>query len=123
MSTILMSIKPEYVEKIFNGTKKYEYRKRKCKKNIDRIIVYSTNPIKKVVGELVIEDILEDNKNVIWEKTKLYSGIVKEKYDYYFNNQDTAVAYKIKSYKLYDTKKELSDFNVKTSPQSYIYIE
>lgn len=123
MSTILMSIKPEYVEKLFNGTKKYEYRKKRCKKNIDKIIVYSTNPVKKVVGELEIEDILEDNKEVIWEKTKLYSGIVREKYDSYFKKEDTAVAYKIKSYKLYDTKKELSDFNIKASPQSYVYIK
>lgn len=123
MSTILMSIKPEYVEKLFNGTKKYEYRKKKCKKSIDKIIVYSTNPVKKVVGELEIEDILEDSKEVIWEKTKLHSGIVKEKYDSYFKKEDTAVAYKIKSYKLYDTKKELSDFNIKASPQSYVYIK
>lgn len=123
MSTILMSIKPEYVEKLFNGTKKYEYRKKRCKKNIDKIIVYSTNPVKKVVGELEIEDILEDNKEVIWEETKLYSGIVKEKYDSYFKKEDTAVAYKIKSYKLYDNKKELSDFNIKASPQSYVYIK
>lgn len=123
MSTILMSIKPEYVEKLFNGTKKYEYRKKRCKKNIDKIIVYSTSPVKKVVGELEIEDILEDNKEAIWDKTKLFSGIVKEKYDSYFKKEDTAVAYKIKSYKLYDTKKELSDFNIKTSPQSYVYIK
>lgn len=123
MSTILMSIKPEYVEKLFNGTKKYEYRKKRCKKNIDKIIVYSSNPVKKVVGELEIEDILEDSKEVIWEKTKLHSGIVKEKYDSYFKKEDTAVAYKIKSYKLYDTKKELSDFNIKASPQSYVYIK
>lgn len=123
MSTVLMSIKPEYVEKIFNGTKKYEYRKKRCKKNIDKIIVYSTSPIRKVVGELEIEDILEDNKEVIWNKTKLFSGVVKEKYDLYFKNQDTAVAYKIKSYKLYDTEKELSDFNIKASTQSYVYIK
>ena len=38
MSKILMSIKPEYVDKIFSGEKKYEYRKRLCKKKIDTII-------------------------------------------------------------------------------------
>ena len=36
MSTILMSIKPEYVNKIFSGEKKYEYRKRICKNNIEK---------------------------------------------------------------------------------------
>lgn len=123
MSTILMSIKPEYVEKIFNGTKKYEYRKKKCKKNIDKIIVYSTSPIKKIVGELEIETVLVSSKNIIWEKTNLYGGIEKEKYFQYFNNQDIAVAYKIKSYKLYEKEKDLIDLNIAVPPQSYVYIK
>ena len=57
MSIILMSIKPEYVDKIFSGEKKYEYRKRLCKEKIDTIIVYSSSPIQKVVGELKIKQI------------------------------------------------------------------
>ena len=31
MSTILLSIKPEYAKKIIDGTKKYEFRKRLAK--------------------------------------------------------------------------------------------
>ena len=33
MCTILMSINPEYVDKIIAGNKKYEYRKVKAKKS------------------------------------------------------------------------------------------
>ena len=51
MGKILLSIKPIYVNKILNGTKKYEYRKRKPKRNdIGKLIIYSTSPIKKVVS-------------------------------------------------------------------------
>ena len=39
MSTILISIKPEYVEKIFDGSKKYEYRRRLANKAVDKILV------------------------------------------------------------------------------------
>lgn len=46
MATILLSIKPEYVDKIFTRTKKYEYRKRLSQLPVDKIIVYSTDPIK-----------------------------------------------------------------------------
>ena len=70
MSTILMSIKPEYVNKIFSGEKRYEYRKRICKNNIEKVIVYSSYPVQKVVGELIIKDILYDKKDIIWNKTK-----------------------------------------------------
>ena len=122
MSTVLMSIKPEYVNKIFSGEKKYEYRKRICKEKIDRIIVYSTFPIQKVVGELKIKQVLYDKKNNIWNKTNRYGGITKNKYDKYYENCDYAVAYEIEKAILYDKQKDLKDFNVRTAPQSYVYI-
>ena len=122
MSIILMSIKPEYVDKIFSGKKKYEYRKRMCKKKIDTIIVYSSSPIQKVVGELKIKQVLYNRKSIIWDKTNRYGGITKTKYDKYYENCDYAVAYEIEKAILYDKQKDLKDFNVRTAPQSYVYI-
>ena len=122
MSKILMSIKPEYVIKIFSGEKKYEYRKRLCKEKIDTIIVYSSSPIQKVVGELKIKQVLYDKKNVIWNKTNKYGGITKIKYDNYYENCGYVVAYEIEKAILYDKQKDLKDFNVRTAPQSYVYI-
>lgn len=122
MSKILMSIKPEYVDKIFSGEKRYEYRKRLCKEMINTIIVYSSSPIKKVVGELKIKKVLYDNKSIIWNKTNRYGGIMKTKYDKYYENCDYAVAYEIEKTILYDKQKDLKDFNVRVAPQSYVYI-
>ena len=122
MSIILMSIKPEYVDKIFSGEKKYEYRKRLCKEKIDTIIVYSSFPIQKVVGELKIKQVLYDKKTIIWNKTNRYGGITKTKYDKYYENCDYAVAYEIEKAILYDKQKELKNFNVRMAPQSYVYI-
>ena len=122
MSIILMSIKPEYVDKIFSGEKKYEYRKRMCKEKIDTIIVYSSSPIQKVVGELKIKQVLYDKKTIIWNTTYKRGGITKIKYDKYYENCDYAVAYEIEKAILYDKQKDLKNFNVKTAPQSYVYI-
>ena len=122
MSIILMSIKPEYVDKIFSGEKKYEYRKRLCKEKIDTIIVYSSSPIQKVVGELKIKQVLYNKKSIIWDKTNRYGGITKTKYDKYYENCSYAVAYEIEKSILYDKQKDLKDFNVKKAPQSYVYI-
>lgn len=45
---VLLSINPEYVEKIFSGIKKYEYRRSIFKNEaVDTIVIYSTSPIKK----------------------------------------------------------------------------
>ena len=46
MATILLSVKPKYIEKIFNGTKKYEFRKKLAKLDVSKIILYSTSPCK-----------------------------------------------------------------------------
>ena len=122
MSIILMSIKPEYVDKIFSGEKKYEYRKRMCKEKIDTIIVYSSSPIQKVVGELKIKQVLYDKKTIIWNTTYKRGGITKIKYDKYYENCDYAVAYEIEKAILYDKQKDLKNFNVRMAPQSYVYI-
>ena len=36
MCTILLPIKPEYVAKIINGSKIYEYRKKQCKSTVKK---------------------------------------------------------------------------------------
>ena len=56
---VLLSIKPEFVEKIFAGTKKYEFRKSLFKKSgVKYVVIYASAPIKRVVGEFEIDDIL-----------------------------------------------------------------
>lgn len=123
MQNILISINPEYAEKILNGTKKYEYRKIKCKKNIDKIIIYSTFPVMKVVGEAKVEEILEDTPENIWNKTKKYSGVNKDFYKKYFNNKEKAIAYKLKDVKKYNVPKDLFSYGIKNAPQSFVYIK
>ena len=124
MCKILISIKPEYVSEILSGRKKYEYRKVKAKKdNIDKMIIYATAPIMKVVAEIEILNILEDSPDLIWEYTKKYSGITKSFYDKYYKNKDTAVAYQLGRIEEYDVPKELSELGIFYSPQSFIYID
>ena len=123
MYNMLISIKPEYVENIFNGSKKYEYRKIRCKQDIDKIIIYSTYPIMKVVGEAKVEKILEDSPDRIWEKTKKYSGIDLNFYQKYFKDRSKAIAYKLTNIKKYDSPKELSSYGIKAAPQSFVCIQ
>lgn len=122
MCNMLISINPEHVENIFNGSKKYEYRKVKCKQNIDKMIIYSTSPVMKVVGEADVEKILEDSPVSIWEETKLYSGIDLKFYQKYFKDRSTAIAYKLTNIKKYNVPKNLSCYGIKTAPQSFIYV-
>ena len=116
MSKILMSIKPVYVEKILSGEKCYEYRKTIPKKKVSKIIIYSTSPVKKVVGEVSVKNILMLEKEELWDKTKDKSGTSKEFYDSYFKNKNIAVAYELGEIKIYNPYKELSDLGDKEIP-------
>jgi len=124
MCKILMPINPVHVEKIMYGIKKYEYRKILPKKReIDTMLIYSTSPIKKVVGEAEILEILIDNKEVIWNKTKDNSGIDKLFYDKYYKNKEIAVAYKLGKITKYNKPKELKEFGINYYPQSFVYLD
>jgi predicted transcriptional regulator len=72
---MLLSINPEHVEKILSGKKQYEFRKVRCKSDVDKIIIYSTAPQKMVVAEAEIEEIIEDDINEVWRQTKSLAGI------------------------------------------------
>lgn len=122
MCNMLISINPEHVENIFNGTKKYEYRKIKCKQEIDKIIIYSTAPVMKVVGEAKVEEILEDSPEKIWNLTEKDSGINKKFFNKYYENKEKAVAYKLTDIMKYDLPKDLSSYGIKTAPQSFVYV-
>ncbi|WP_268624270.1 ASCH domain-containing protein [Paenibacillus alvei] len=122
---VLISIKPEYASQIFTGVKKYEYRKTIFKRdNVESLLVYATNPVKKIIGEIFIEEILEDSPNNIWEATKEYSGVSYNFFMQYYANKSKGYAIKIKKAVLFERPIGLSDLErpIK-APQSFCYIE
>ncbi|USK71725.1 ASCH domain-containing protein [Peribacillus asahii] len=123
MCNILLSIHPQFVEKIFNGEKRYEFRKIKTKRNPKKILIYSTSPISRVVGEADIENILIDTPDKIWEKTSFYSGIDEKFFQKYYKNKEQAVAYQLKNIVVYNKPKKLKEFGLHTAPQSFVYVQ
>lgn len=122
MCKILLSINPEHVENIFNGTKEYEFRKIKCKEPVEKIIIYSTAPVMKVVGEAKVEKIIEGSPSEVWQQTKKKSGIDDKFYFEYYRGKMTAIAYKLIDVVRYTTPKELTSFGLKYAPQSFVYL-
>jgi predicted transcriptional regulator len=121
---VLISIKPQFALKIFDGTKQYEYRKRVFKNSdVNAVVVYASSPMKKVIGEFTIDELMEEEPEAIWEMTKKYSGITKDYFDKYFLNCDRAFAIKVKDFIRYKVPKELIDFDLKFAPQSFVYLK
>jgi len=120
---VLLSIKPEFAYKIFDGTKKYEFRKSIFKrKDVNKIIVYASSPVQQVIGEFEIANILCAELEILWQMTQQFSGISKEFYDEYFANKEKAFAIQVGSVRKYQSPKFLSDFDVDYAPQSFAYL-
>lgn len=123
MSRMLLSIKPEYVKKILSGKKKFEYRKFHCRDDVNTVIIYSTAPEKKVVAEVELLDIVEGDLEYVWQMTKNESGILKRSYREYYKDREIATAYHLGKVTIYDIPKQLSDFGLNYTPQSFAYLE
>ena len=121
MNKIIVSINPRHVNNIINGSKRYEYRTRIASKDVNKLLIYETAPIKKVVAEVDVIEILSLDPNTLWEQTKDYSGISKEFFFFYFKNRSVAYAYKLGKVKVYDEPKSLIEFGLRTAPQSFAY--
>lgn len=122
MCKIVLSINPEYVEKIFDGTKKYEYRKIKCKRKVDKIIIYETFPVMKIVGEAEVKDILEESPEEMWKKTKDFSGTTSKFFSNYYEGCKNAIAYELENIQKYDKPQNLSEYGITVPPQSFVYL-
>jgi predicted transcriptional regulator len=122
---ILLSIKPEFAEKIFIGSKKFEFRKIIFKnKSVKTVVVYVTRPIGKIVGEFDISEVIYDEPNLLWNRTQEFAGITKEFFEAYFRGRERGFALAIGDVRKYD--EPISPDNIIknfTPPQSFIYLD
>ena len=121
---VLLSIKPQYVEKILNGTKKYEFRRTLFKKPVRRIEIYSSSPVRKLVGTFIPGKIVQDSPRNLWEWFHKDSGVTEEEFFSYFHKKDFGYAIEIAQVDLYPTP--IDPFFESPGfipPQSFVYRE
>jgi len=120
---VILSIKPEFANKIFDGTKKYEFRRAIFKNpDIKKVVVYSSSPIQKIIGEFEIDHIITHDPETLWSKTKKHSGISQDYFFEYFGDKQMGFAIKVKNTKLYRVPKCIrEDYNL-FPPQSFLYL-
>lgn len=121
---ILLSIRPEYVDKILDGSKRFEYRKRLYRDpDVTSIVIYATKPIGKVVGEFLIKETHTAHPDDLWESTKDYSGISKGFFDQYFEGRDVAYAIEVERVIKYQKPRPIESIIPSgVPPQSFTYI-
>ena len=121
---ILLSIKPKYSEKIFSGEKRYEFRKQKPRRFVNRVFIYESSPSKVIVGWFSVKRIHSGSPEEIWERCKDFSGIDKKNYISYCNGAKIIHALEINEIFKFDDPidpcETIPDFK---PPQSFRYLE
>ena len=112
MFKMILSISPEDIELIIKGKKKYDFRKFYCKALIKTILLYVKHPVKAIVGEAEILNIIKNTPENVWKITKKFAGMSKEDFDVYYCDKNVAIAYELGNIKIYKTPKCLKDFNL-----------
>lgn len=126
MVKALLSVKPEYAEKILSGEKIYEFRRRIFKrKDVDILVIYATRPQCRVVAEARIGGIMESTPEDIWKRTNRHGGISHDRFMDYFAGRETAYAIELRSVRRFGRPRTLSEYapKVKSAPQSFIYVD
>jgi predicted transcriptional regulator len=92
----LLSIKPQYSERILSGEKKFELRKRKLgTRPGDVVVIYTSSPTRALTGAFIVQDEFEMPVTALWSLHRNDLGIRKEDYAEYFRDRDYAVAISI----------------------------
>lgn len=122
--SVLLSIKPKFVSEIINGSKLYEFRKAIFKRDVEFIWVYASAPTKKIVGKLLVDHIIEDSPQNLWQNFRNFSGIDEKGFFEYFAGKDKGYAIKIKKYIGFSEPIDPYTKNPNfTPPQSYAYLD
>lgn len=84
VSPLVLSIGPEYANKIVSGTKSVELRRKFSKRWIgSRTVVYATSPEKRLVGEARIANVVNGDPDRIWNAFGGELGCSRQEFDSY----------------------------------------
>jgi predicted transcriptional regulator len=124
---IFVSIHPQYADKILDGIKTVELRRRFPILNglQGRLLIYSTTPVKSVIGYVEIEDVHYMPIKELWSEYSQFAHINKKDFLTYFSGVTGGYAVELKNPQRFN--KPISIEYLKKNygmiaPQSYRYL-
>lgn len=110
MKTGIISINPEFADRIFDGSKKYEFRRKAPRVDSTfRLLVYATAPRRALIGEIVVSQVITDTPPRLWARTSHAAGIDEERFVAYFQGLDQANALEIETTKRFPAARPLEE--------------
>lgn len=125
--TLLISVKPQFAERIFAGAKRVELRRKRPRlTGGDRVMVYVSSPTKALAGEFTVERLLHAPTADLWLAVKDAAGVTQAEFDAYYEGADEGYAIFMSDSSRLDTPiglDRLQEIWVGfRPPQSYMYL-
>ena len=108
------------MKKTFQVRKKYEFRRRIYKQEVDKIYIYQTLPKQGIVACFTPGEIIKDTPQNLWDRFSEVSGTTEDHLLGYLHDLDEAYAIEITNLKTFD--EPFIPDGIK-APQSYKYID
>ncbi|MCE2499909.1 MAG: ASCH domain-containing protein [Dehalococcoidia bacterium] len=121
-SVALLSIHPRYVDLIRKGEKSVEFRRRPFARIISHIVIYSTTPVKRLIGVCEVERVVRDTPAALWYDHGDKGGITREALFAYLEGLLTATAIVIRKFIPFTTEMYLPEIGIEHPPQSFQYL-
>ena len=123
---VVLSVKPIYSEKIFAGHKTVELRRRFPVSAPSGALayIYSTSPVKAMVGTVSIRDVLKLPVEQIWSEFESAAFIERPHFDKYFEGVDHGFALVFDNARTFSRPLPLNELREKFGfepPQSFLY--
>ena len=125
---IVLSIRPQYSEKILAGRKTVGLRRRfpVSPQRGTVVYIYSTTPVRALVGSAEIKTVVKLPLSDIWRHYGNDASIVRADFDAYFEGLSEGVAIELSKIKALSPTLALSELRERfgfTPPQSFQYIQ
>jgi predicted transcriptional regulator len=121
---ILLSIQPCFVTKILSGEKRIEFRRIWAAQPVDRVAIYSTAPISRVVAIATVSDVVQLSPSALWDFAKKYgAGITRDGLREYLRGCHTAYGIVFGAVSVMTSPLELTKLKYTArAPQSFRYL-
>ena len=125
LTSILLSIKPEYANAILSGEKRFEFRRTIHRSlYVGFALIYACRPTKKIVGGFQIARIHSLEPQALWQCTKEYAGVDRSFFESYFEGRKVGYALEVGDYWKYSPPLDLEKaVGFARPPQSFYYLD
>lgn len=123
---VVLSIRPKFIERILDGTKTIELRRRfpASMPAEVTVLLYSTAPVQALVGWGLLDRVVELPLAVLWKRFGSAASVTRDEFDAYFQGADTGCALSLTQVRQFPKPIQLTDLKRRfdfSPPQSYCY--